>query len=165
MPHPVLWRLKSFTNLSNAELYSLLKLRVDTFVVEQNCSYADLDNKDLHPQSLHLFAVRQNQTKYLENTQDICGYCRILSKGLSYPDAISIGRIVIAKDHRGKKLGQALIQEALKVCHTHFPHEKIKISAQTHLKSLYEKQGFICTQHEYLEDGIPHVLMQYTAKI
>ena len=148
------WQCKSFSTLSLDQLYDLLKLRVDIFVVEQTCFYPDLDSDkdklDRHPQTLHLLGYQNEQ---------LVAYLRILPKGQSYPDNISIGRVVTPPKARGGGLGNELMSEALLLCQQHFPQENIKISAQQHLKHYYEKHGFAQVSEMYLEDGIPHIAM------
>ena len=148
------WQNKTFSQLSLNQLYDVLKLRVDVFVVEQTCFYPDLDgDKDLldrHPETLHLLGYQAEQ---------LVAYLRILPKGQNYVDNISIGRVAIANQARGDGLGHELITEALSLCQLHFPKEDIKISAQQHLKSYYQKHGFTQMSDMYLEDGIPHIAM------
>jgi len=154
MTTKTIWQCKKFSALTLNQLYDALKLRIDIFVVEQTCFYPDLDgNRDLldrHPQTLHLLGYQDDQ---------LVAYLRILPKGQSYPDNISIGRVAIAMKARGGGLGHELLHQALQLCQQHFPHEQIKISAQQHLKSYYQKHGFTQVSEMYLEDGIPHIGM------
>jgi ElaA protein len=148
------WQCKHFSTLSLDQLYDILKLRVDIFVVEQTCFYPDLDSDkdklDRHPETLHLLGYQGEQ---------LVAYVRILPKGESYPEYISIGRVVTATNARGGGLGNELMREALLLCQQHFPHESIKISAQEHLKHYYQKHGFNQVSEMYLEDDIPHIGM------
>lgn len=144
------WKNKNFSQLSTNELYDLLKLRIDIFVVEQACYYPDLDEHDRHPETQHLFCYQNGS---------MTAYLRILPKGLTYPDNISIGRVVIAPSARGKGLGHQLMQVALTQCLQHFPEDTIKISAQEHLEKYYNQHGFVRVSERYLEDGIPHISM------
>jgi len=148
------WQAKAFTQLSLNQLYDLLKLRVDIFVVEQTCYYPDLDGDkdqlDRHPNTIHLLGYQEGE---------LVAYLRILPKGQSYQDYISIGRVVIAVNARGTGLGHELMKEALSLCQKHYPFEDIKISAQQHLKSYYQEHGFSQVSEMYLEDGIPHISM------
>jgi len=150
------WQAKPFNDLSVDQLYELLKLRIDVFVVEQNCPYPDLDGEkdclDRHSDTIHLLG-------YQEGT--LVAYLRILSKGQSYPNYISLGRVVTAMPARSNGLGHKLIEQALILCRTHFPDEIIKISAQEHLKHFYQQHGFKQVSAMYLEDGIPHIAMLY----
>ncbi len=148
------WQTKHFEELSLNQLYDVLKLRVDVFVVEQTCFYPDLDGEkdllDRHPQTLHLLAYQAEQ---------LVAYLRILPKGQNYPNNVSIGRVVTAPKARGGGLGHELMTEALKTCQQYFPNETIKISAQQHLKAYYQKHGFTQVSEMYLEDDIPHIAM------
>lgn len=151
----ITWQCKDFSNLSVEQLYELLKLRVDVFVVEQTCYYPDLDsdkNKlDRHPKTIHLLGYQKDE---------LVAYLRVVPKGESYQDKISIGRVAIAETARGKGLGNELMVEALRLCKLNFPNESIKISAQQHLKSYYQQHGFEQVSEMYLEDGIPHIGME-----
>jgi len=154
MTKKTIWQSKTFTDLSLNQLYDLLKLRVDVFVVEQTCYYPDLDGDkdqlDRHPQTVHLLGYQEEQ---------LVAYLRILPKGQSYPEHISIGRVATANYARGGGLGHELMSEALQLCQSAFPQENIKISAQQHLKQYYQKHGFSQVSEMYLEDGIPHIGM------
>lgn len=153
------WQSKVFTELSLNQLYDVLKLRIDVFVVEQTCYYPDLDSEknllDRHPQTLHLLGYQAEQ---------LVAYLRILPKGQSYTNNISIGRVVIANQARGDGLGHKLMSEALSLCQLYYPHEEIKISAQQHLKSYYQSHGFAQISAMYLEDDIPHIAMLRESK-
>jgi ElaA protein len=148
------WQTKKFTELSLNQLYDVLKLRVDIFVVEQTCFYPDLDSDrdllDRHPDTLHLLGYQEEQ---------LVAYLRILPKGQSYPDHISIGRVVTAFQARGAGLGHELMSEGILQCQQRFPNESIKISAQQHLKAYYQQYGFTQVSEMYLEDDIPHIAM------
>jgi ElaA protein len=153
------WHVKTFNELSNDELYDALKLRIDVFVVEQTCFYPDLDNKDRQPGTLHLFNYSSSIHGEKSENNEMISYLRILAKGQSYDDYVSIGRVVIAPQARGSGLGHELMTEALSVCQRYFPEQKIKISAQEHLEKYYNKHGFIRASPMYLEDDIPHISM------
>lgn len=142
--------IKSFDELTNHELYNMLRLRSDIFVVEQNCAYLDLDNKD--QKSFHLLY-------YVDN--ELAGVTRLLPAGLSY-DEISIGRVVIARSHRGLGLGRKLMEASLEGCEEKFGKAPIRISAQYHLSKFYQSLGFIEQGKVYDEDGIPHIEMLRT---
>jgi ElaA protein len=148
------WQTKTFNELSLDQLYDLLKLRSDVFVVEQCCVYPDLDSKqnqlDRHQNTIHLFGY-QGDT--------LVAYLRILPQGQSYEDYISIGRVATAQQARGMGLGHELMTEGLKVCQQHFANQPIKISAQEHLIKFYQQHGFNQVSAMYLEDNIPHVAM------
>lgn len=145
------WTYKSFAELTTKELYSILKLRNEVFVVEQNCVYPDVDNKDL--KSFHLMAF---------DGEILAAYSRILPPGLSFEEA-SIGRVITAASYRGKGIGITLLEKTItKTCST-FVVKQIKIGAQLYLKKFYEGFGFIQTSEVYLEDGIEHVDMLLNA--
>lgn len=148
------WKVKHFNSLSLNELYDLLKLRIDVFVVEQTCYYPDLDGEkdqlDRHQDTLHLLGYQNDS---------LVAYSRILAQGQSYENYISIGRVAIAQQARGSGLGHLLMQQALKLCHQYFPKQPIKISAQEHLIKFYQQHDFIQISDMYLEDNIPHVTM------
>lgn len=152
-PSDNLWVNKTFSELNTAELYDLLKLRVDIFVVEQTCFYPDLDNHDRHPETRHLFCYQDDV---------MTAYLRILPKGLTYENHISIGRVVTDSSARGTGLGHKLMLEGLALCLNYFPNETIKISAQEHLEKYYNQHGFERVSEMYLEDDIPHIAMLKT---
>ena len=148
------WQAKHFDELSLDQLYDLLKLRIDVFVVEQTCYYPDLDGDknqlDRDKETLHVLGYQDDA---------LVAYLRILAKGQSYDNYISIGRVAIAEQARGTGLGHELMSEALNLCQQNFPKQNIKISAQEHLASYYQKHGFEQVSQMYLEDDIPHVAM------
>ena len=139
-----------FTKLSTAQLYELLHLRSEVFVLEQNCIYQDLDHKDTQTGVQHLLM--------LDNKQ-LLGYARLLPPKISY-DTPSIGRILISPKARAKGLGRMLIQESLNRAYALWPNTQITIGAQSHLSALYQSFGFKEISDDYLEDGILHVDMQ-----
>lgn len=139
--------IKMFDELNAAELYQLLKLRSEVFVVEQQCVYQDLDGKDLD--SYHVMCFVDDE---------LVGYTRILPPGISYNEA-SIGRVVISPNFRGLKLGRQLMENSIRSCKDIFETLAIRISAQTHLTKFYNSLGFIETGEPYIEDGIPHIEM------
>ena len=139
---------KNFQALTTEELYKILALRADVFVVEQNCPYQDVDGKDL--QSIHVLGYIKNQ---------LVAYARVLEQGVSYQEYASIGRIVTSRSIRGKKFGHDLVNFSIKVCQKNFPGQPIKISAQAHLEMFYNKHKFKATGEAYLEDDIPHIGM------
>ena len=145
---PIKWVTKKFDALSVAELYQILRLRSEIFVVEQNCVYQDLDNKD--QKALHLFG---------EYDGKIIAYSRLFKAG-DYFDCSSIGRVVVATNYRDKKFGHDLIKQGIAEIRNNFNEENITISAQLYLKKFYESHGFIQTSEMYLEDDIPHIEMK-----
>ena len=142
------WSIKSFDELNKNELYDLLKLRSEVFVVEQNCVYQDIDDKDI--KGTHFFA---------HDGSDQIAYLRVMELGVFYPNHISIGRVVVKQTHRNKKLGNEILVKAIDFCKKKFPNTPIKISAQTHSKAFYNQLGFEFKGEAYLEDGIPHCAM------
>lgn len=140
--------LKAFTELSQEELYRILAIRNDVFVVEQACAYQDLDGKD--QRSKHLF--------YTTEQSEIVAYARLLPPGVSF-DVASIGRILVAHPHRKHNLGRKLVRDAIAACNAIWPHSDIRIGAQRYLLDFYASFGFEEVGEEYLEDGIPHVDM------
>ncbi|MGL4852290.1 MAG: GNAT family N-acetyltransferase [Phocaeicola sp.] len=139
--------VKSFDELTAPELYEILKLRCEVFVVEQNCIYQDIDGKD--PYSYHLMC-------YIENK--LAAYTRLLPAGLSYPE-VSIGRVVVHPLYRQLKLGRKLMEKSIKSCEDLFQHSTIRIGAQHHLTKFYQSLGFIESGEPYDEDGILHIEM------
>ncbi len=141
------WTYKSFADLTTYELYKILGLRCEVFVVEQHCNYQDVDGKDL--KCRHLMAW---------DKENLVAYTRILPPGVSYVEA-SIGRVLTSPRYRGIGAGIALMQNSVeKVYETH-GHQAIKIGAQLYLQKFYEGFGFVKCSDEYLEDEIPHILM------
>lgn len=141
------WWLKSFEDLSKKELYNLLQLRAEVFVVEQNCPYQDLDGKDL--EALHL-CCQENDT--------VIAYSRILDRDISYPGHSSIGRVIVKTSHRQQDIGRELMRRSITGCRENYPHP-IKISAQCYLEKFYREFGFQPVGASYLEDDIPHIAM------
>jgi ElaA protein len=143
------FEVKLFRELNSTELYKILQLRSQVFVVEQNCVYQDLDDKDL--QSHHVICYYKNE---------LVAYARCCPPNLSYKDASSIGRVVINPLHRGKKRAYALMNKCIDICRKKYQSQSIIISAQLYLKSFYEKCGFNIISDVYEEDGIPHIKME-----
>ena len=147
------WQIKAFSELDSVTLYRLLKLRVDIFVVEQACPYPELDNKDLAAEALHLLGYRE---------QELVAYARILPPGLSYPQA-SIGRVAVAQVARGGGLARELMARAIAAAQQAWPQAGIQIGAQQYLQRFYQSMGFETVSEVYLEDGIPHLDMVFSA--
>lgn len=142
------WKIRRFEALSANELYDLLQLRSEVFVVEQNCVYQDVDGKD--SKALHLIGEVDGQT---------VAYARLF-KPKDYFDEASIGRVVVKETYREKKLGHILMREAIHYIKSQYNETRITISAQLYLKKFYESHGFIQTSETYLEDDIPHIEMK-----
>ena len=143
----ITWQLKAFDELSPAELYSILRLRNEVFVVEQNCVFQDADNID--QPSHHLMG-------WVDNL--LVAYTRIVPPGVSYAQA-SIGRVVTAPSHRRAGAGKELMQQSIDTLYRLFGVMPIKIGAQYYLKKFYESLGFVQISDIYLEDGIEHIYM------
>lgn len=143
------FRCKPFHELTAPQLYSIMALRQEVFVVEQNCAYLDADGKDL--KGYHL-------TGY-DDDGKLVAYARLLPKGVSYENFVSIGRIVTSPSIRGSGAGQQLMKEAINSMESLFPGESIKIGGQSYLRNFYESFGFVVSGEEYLEDDIPHLPM------
>lgn len=146
----ILFTVKKFDDLNLYELYEIMKLRQEVFVVEQNCPYLDADGIDL--ESYHCL---------LKNTNgELLAYTRIIAEGIVYQGYTSIGRVVSSPSVRGTGIGKILMEKTIlsskEILGTNFP---IKIGAQTYLLRFYESFGFVSTGEEYLEDGIPHTKM------
>ncbi|MBP2617198.1 GNAT family N-acetyltransferase [Chryseobacterium jejuense] len=143
----IIWKIKTFDEFTVPELYSVLKARIDVFVIEQNCPYPDLDNYD--QKAVHIWA---------EENGDVLAYCRIFDKGIKY-DETSIGRVLTTEKARGKSLGKLLIKYAVDTIENRFHTPEIRISAQDYLLKFYGDFGFEDTGKKYLEDDIPHTEM------
>jgi ElaA protein len=144
----IIWKTKIFNDLSTQELYQILRLRSEVFVVEQNCVYQDIDNKD--QKALHLFGILEGE---------IIAYSRLFKPG-DYFEFSSIGRVVVAEKHRDKNFGHELIDQSIFEINNLFKAQNITISAQLYLKKFYESHGFVATSETYLEDDIPHIEMK-----
>lgn len=142
-------KIKKFNELTTEELYKILRVRNEVFVVEQTCIYQDCDNKDYD--SYHL---------YVEEGNEVVGYLRIVNKGISY-DEISIGRVLVKETHRNKGLSRKIMLEAIKFIEEKLHSTEIRLSGQVYIKGFYESLGFKQVSEEYLEDDIPHVEMVY----
>jgi ElaA protein len=145
---PLEWKIKRFEALSIEELYQLLKLRSEVFVVEQNCVYLDLDDKD--QKAWHLFGILD---------QKMVAYARLFNRN-DYFENASIGRVISHPDYRAQKIGHQLMQKSIEAIQEYFGEQKITISAQLYLKKFYESHGFMQTSEMYLEDDIPHIEMK-----
>ena len=146
------FEFKSFTELSLDELYDILQLRAEIFVVEQDCVYNDLDGLDK-------LAIHQ----FLKKEDKIIAYSRLLKPGTRFIDC-SIGRVVVKQSERGTGLGIEMMETAIKFILNEWGASKIKISAQKYLQKFYQDLGFEIVTNEYLEDGIPHFGMLFQAE-
>ncbi len=141
--------IKRFEELTPAELYEIIRERINVFIVEQNCIYHDCDGKDY--KAWHLQAREGSR---------LAGYLRILPPGVSYTEA-SIGRVLVAKDFRRRGLGRTLMNQAIDYILTEMKEKEIRISGQAYLEKFYTGLGFQRVSDVYLEDGIPHIEMLY----
>jgi len=142
------FHLKTFAQLTTDELYEILQLRAEVFVVEQDCVYQDIDGKDA--KALHLFAFKN---------KSIVAYARIFGPGDYFKDA-SIGRVVVKQSERKNGFGHKLMKAANKAVENHFNTAKIHLSAQQYLVKFYKAHGYKEVGKGYLEDGIPHIGME-----
>lgn len=142
------WYHKSFDLLSTQELYALFALRMEVFVVEQNCPYQDADGKDL--KSSHVFGVNDKG--------EVVACSRIVAPGVSYSE-VSIGRVATSLSVRGTGVGRELMHNSILAIEEKYGSVAIRISAQSYLKLFYESLGFVKVGEEYFEDNIPHIEM------
>lgn len=143
------WIVKSFSELTIEELYEILKLRNDVFIVEQNCPYLDIDGKD--KESYHLFLKDRNK---------IVAYLRILKKGVSYKEP-SIGRVLVKNDYRRKSISRKMLLKGISFIENNLKEKEIKIQAESYLENFYSSLGFKKLSDSYLLDNIPHIDMIY----
>ncbi len=144
----IIWSCKSFTELTNEELYKILQLRIEVFVVEQNCVFQDCDDKD--QQSYHYMGWQGDK---------LVAYTRLMPPGIAYANS-SIGRVVTSSLVRGNKIGRELMKRSINKMIELFGKVSITLGAQLYLKNFYESFGFAKTGDIYLEDGIEHIKMQ-----
>lgn len=143
------WIIKTFNELTTDELYKILQLRNEVFIVEQECPYQDIDDKDRD--SYHLFLKKDNE---------VIAYSRILKKGVSYKQA-SIGRVIVKKDYRGGNIARDMLLKSISFIENNLNEKEIKIQAQAYLDRFYSSLGFEKISDVYLEDNIPHMDMLY----
>ena len=137
--------VKQFNDLTVNELYEIMKLRVDVFVVEQECAYRELD--DLDQDAVHV---------WISDDEGICAYLRVLDRGVE-SDYVALGRVISKR--RGEGLGAMVIDEGIRVAKELFSADKIYLEAQTYAEGFYEKKGFRRISDEFMMDGIPHIKM------
>lgn len=145
------WICKPHQELTVAEIYAILQLRTEVFVVEQACIFQDIDGKDLVGQTSHLMAWQDGQ---------LAAYCRILDPSLNKNGDIEIGRVISAPWTRGQGLGHELIRHAMAEVRRCWPGRAMYLGAQARLRGYYGGHGFVQVTEEYMEDGIPHVGMR-----
>ncbi|MGC4036793.1 MAG: GNAT family N-acetyltransferase [Chitinophagaceae bacterium] len=141
------WQIKKFEELTVDELYAILQLRIEVFVVEQNCVFQDIDDKDQY--SYHFMGWHDKH---------LCAYTRIVPPGTAFK-LPSIGRVVTSPKARGNGLGRLLMEKSIAETFRLYGHTDIKIGAQFHLKKFYSSLGFNQSSEIYLEDGIEHIEM------
>lgn len=146
------WKWSAFAELNARELYRILKLRQEVFIVEQQCPYLDADGRDDRCYHLHGWKPASGDPEIL------LAYLRVLPPGLVYAEP-AMGRIVTAPEVRGSGIGRALMKEGLRRVKETFGETAIRISAQQYLKKFYEEFGFRQAGEPYVEDGIPHIEM------
>lgn len=137
--------IKQFRELDINDLYDILKLRVDTFILEQECFYEEIDSKD--KDAIHIF---------LKDDNEVVAYLRLFDKGIVF-DETTIGRVIAKRRREG--LGTIILKEAIRVAKDKFKADKIKIEAQVYAKKFYENVGFKQVSDIFLEDGIEHIEM------
>ena len=147
------WRTLAFSELTGAQVYALLRLRQQVFVVEQNCAYLDLDNLD--QQAIHMLCLHNGA---------LMAYQRCLAPGVSYPES-SLGRIVVCPTRRGQHLGRNLVLRGIAHNLAQWPDSGIRINAQAYLEEFYTALGFVAEGSAYLEDNILHRQMRYRQSI
>lgn len=144
------WILKPWCELTTDELYGLLALRVEVFVVEQTCPFQDLDGLDRRDGVLHLLGWQDGA---------LVAYARLMAPGVAKAQQVVIGRVVTSPEARGDGLGHRLMQQALQECARLWPGVSIYLGAQAHLQGFYGRHGFTAVGEPYLEDDIPHIGM------
>ncbi|NMH89648.1 GNAT family N-acetyltransferase [Flavivirga algicola] len=140
-------QVKTFEALTKRELYDLLQLRSDIFVIEQDCLYRDIDGKDF--KALHILG-------YID--KKIVAYARIFKPGDYYAES-SMGRVIVAKEKRDFKYGHIIMKKSIEAIKDHYNTTSVRIMAQSYLKKFYSNFGFIQVGEEFLDDGIPHIIM------
>ena len=140
-------KVKNFGELSTKELYDVLQLRSEVFVVEQDCVYQDIDGKD--ERALHIMGWEDG---------NLVAYARCFQAG-DYFDEASIGRVLVRENYRKMGYGHAITKASIEAIKTNYKADKIKISAQVYLVIFYESHGFKTIGDRYMEDGIPHIAM------
>ncbi|MCP8618127.1 GNAT family N-acetyltransferase [Salirhabdus salicampi] len=141
------WMKKSFQQLSNNELYAILKERVDVFVVEQECPYPEIDNVD--QDAIHY---------YLQIGERIAAYCRLIPSGTKFEEA-SVGRVIVNRDFRGNGYARTMLKNAILILLKDWGETSIKIQAQLYLEEFYQSVGFQTVSEPYMYDGILHIDM------
>ncbi len=147
----IVWECQHFSQLTTIQLYDILRARNEVFVVEQTCPYQDCDDKDLN--AWHLTAHLKNK---------LVAYTRILAPGTSFPRAASIGRVLTVPGARKKEIGKQLMHYSIQQCQKLYKNAPITIAAQLYLENFYMLFGFKRASENFLEDNIPHLLMDFS---
>ena len=152
MQSNITWQCAAFSELSAAQLYAILKVRSEVFVLEQNCVYQDIDGLDL--QCLHVIAWSDDQ--------QVAAYLRVVPPGLKYAE-VSLGRVVSSNAVRGTGIGKKLMGNAMNLVEQNYPGQPVLIQAQSYLENFYQTFGFVTVSDVLMEDGIPHFMMLKSA--
>lgn len=151
------WKIKSFEELSNIELYNIFHLRIEVFVVEQKCAWQDADGKDFN--SLHVMGTTFSPASQGNGAEELLvAYSRVLPAGIAFNE-VSIGRVVSSSKVRGTGAGRTLMQKSLEVVDQKYGKVPVRIGAQLYLKKFYESFGFTQASDVYIEDDISHIEM------
>lgn len=157
------WTLCHFEQLSALQVYQIARLRIDVFVVEQACAYPELDGLDLLPDTVHLFAMHEEQAvayaRILTPVQETSGHTNP-SDACMHTDCVRIGRVLVAQPHRRRGLATQLMHRALDYCKAHRSGHDIVLAAQVEIMDFYAGLAFVPCSEQYFEDGIAHVDMQ-----
>ncbi|WP_421355493.1 GNAT family N-acetyltransferase [Pseudocitrobacter faecalis] len=143
------WQDLHHSDLTVPQLYALLQLRCEVFVVEQACVYQDIDGEDLLGENRHILGWQGDR---------LVAYARLLKNEDDF-SPVTIGRVIVSPGVRGEKMGYQLMEYALASCAQHWPEHALYLGAQAHLQNFYRHFGFIPVTEIYDEDGIPHVGM------
>ncbi len=154
------WQWSTFSSLSGSDIYEMLKVRQQVFVLEQHCLYGDIDDAD--QESRHLLGW--DSDPHSPTSRRLCAYLRVRSPrvlgGISNNIEPSMGRVLVVEEYRNQGLGKQLLERGIQLTHEEYPHHAIKISAQVYLHHFYQKMGFEVISRPYNEDGIPHIDMR-----
>lgn len=154
-PPPLDWKLSSLNALTAAELYAVLQLRTEVFVIEQNCVFQDMDGAD--DQAMHLLGSHSLPGQ----GGQLVAYARLFPAGVKFAEA-SIGRVITRGSARGTGLGHVLVQRAIAAVHSQWGPQAIRIGAQARLLAFYRQHGFVDVGLPYIEDGIDHLEMLWS---
>jgi ElaA protein len=145
------WSYRKFDELQGYEVYEMLRLRIDVFIVEQNCPFHEADGHDY--EAVHIFCM--------DEEEKLAAYARLLPAGIKYKEP-SVGRVIVKGENRGTGLAHTLMECSVRYIMENWRPKEIRLQAQTHLSGFYGKHGFEAISEPYDEDGIPHVDMILT---